>query len=244
MRLSEKLDAFKASGPLPATCIRLDRLADVGIANPKHLRRIQFEKSAVLSSPLIGDKAFIGANSYMNDGGCLRSGVFVGRYCSIGRRVTLGAGNHSMLGLSTSPALRAGSAGPYTREQVLALGGRNRKLPHTIIGSDVWIGDGVVIIPGVTVGAGAVIGANAVVTKDVPPYAVVGGVPAKVIKYRFPQQMISRLLATQWWEYSAEQLKAMPTGNVFEFLELAEHDGLGETHAFATYELEPSDSNG
>ena len=81
-------------------------------------------------------------------------------------------------------------------------------LPRTIIGNDVWIGTNVLIKSGVTVGTGAVVGAGAVVTKDVPPYAVVCGVPAKVIKYRFPEEVCAKLLASEWWNMSDEDLKA------------------------------------
>ena len=69
------------------------------------------------------------------------------------------------------------------------------------IGNDVWIGEDAKILSGVTIGDGAVIGANSLVTKNVPPYAVVGGVPAKIIKYRFPENVISRLLQIKWWDW-------------------------------------------
>ncbi len=238
MKLSDKLEVFRSHESLPATAIRADGLEALGITGARYLARVHFERPVVLSSAVIGKPVFFGANSYMNDGGCLRSGVFVGRYCSIGRRVTLGAGSHSMLGLSTSPAARKGTANPYTRDQIRALGGRTRKPPHTVLNSDVWVGDGAVITPGVTVGVGAVIGANSVVTKDVPPYAVVGGVPARIIKYRFPEEIILRLLATEWWEHPAERMETLPTGNVFEFLAEAEDAGLGQLKSFATYQVE------
>lgn len=78
--------------------------------------------------------------------------------------------------------------------------------PHTTIGNDVWIGWGVLIKGGVTIGNGAVIGARSVVTKDVPPYAVVAGVPAKVIKYRFEQEKIDLLQQLQWWDWDIDQI--------------------------------------
>ena len=78
--------------------------------------------------------------------------------------------------------------------------------PHTTIGNDVWIGWGVLIKGGVTIGNGAVIGARSVVTKDVPPYAVVAGVPAKVIKYRFEQEKIDLLQQLQWWNWDIDRI--------------------------------------
>jgi virginiamycin A acetyltransferase len=77
---------------------------------------------------------------------------------------------------------------------------------HTVVGNDVWIGHGVTIKGGVKIGNGAVIGSGAVVTKDVPPYAVVAGVPAKIVKYRFDNATIRELQATEWWSLSDEKL--------------------------------------
>ena len=75
------------------------------------------------------------------------------------------------------------------------------------IGADVWIGANALIKGGVSIGVGAVIGAGAVVVKDIPPYAIVGGVPAKIIKYRFPDDIIELLLLSKWWELSEDVLK-------------------------------------
>jgi acetyltransferase-like isoleucine patch superfamily enzyme len=76
-----------------------------------------------------------------------------------------------------------------------------------VIGNDVWIGFGATILSGVKIGDGAVVGARAVVSKDVPPYAVVGGVPAKVLKYRFDEDMVKKLLKLKWWHWDEDKIK-------------------------------------
>ncbi len=161
---------------------------------------------------------FIGADSYMNGGGYLRGMVLIGRYCSIGRRVSIGAGAHSLTGVTTSPRLRGTPARSYSASERAELY-RARAGGPVIIESDVWIGDGAVIMPGVRLGAGSVVGANAVVTAGVAPYAIVGGVPARTIGQRFAPDLAGRLLASAWWERPANELAALPAANVHEFLE-------------------------
>lgn len=121
----------------------------------------------------------------------------IGAFCSISDHVYIGGAEHPMNWVSTSPVFtKKRHSGPSKRfaEHVLA------PTKRTAIGSDVWIGHGATIKSGVTIGHGAIVGSNALVTKDVPPYAVVGGVPAKVIKYRFEEDVIAQLLESRWWE--------------------------------------------
>lgn len=129
--------------------------------------------------------------------------ITIGRFCSIaeGVRIHFG-GMHAMNGASTYPVEMLGDWMPE-------LNG-----PHStfskgpvIIGNDVWIGDGASVLSGVTVGDGAVIGASAVVSKDVPPYAIVAGNPAKVIRKRLPDADIEFLLSLQWWSWPFEKLR-------------------------------------
>ncbi|MBA1143698.1 CatB-related O-acetyltransferase [Mesorhizobium sp. CCANP35] len=90
------------------------------------------------------------------------------------------------------------------------------------IANDVWIGRHAMIMPGVHIADGVIVAAGAVVTKDVPPYAIVGGVPAKLIRYRFSQDVIAKLLAIRWWEWSDEKIKqeaAFLTGPIEPFIE-------------------------
>ncbi len=129
----------------------------------------------------------------------------IGSYTSIaaGVKVFLG-GEHRIDWVTTYPFnVLWESAKQYT--------GHPKTKGNVVIGSDVWIGTEALILSGVTIGDGAVIGARAVVTRDVPPYAVVAGNPAKLVKFRFEQTVIDRLLAQQWWNWSESQIqKAMP----------------------------------
>ncbi len=127
----------------------------------------------------------------------------IGDFCSISDHVYIGGAEHPMEWVSTSPVFQnVRHSGPTKRFAKFDL----PALKKTIIGSDVWIGHGVTIKQGVNIGHGAVIGSNALVTKDVPPYAVVGGVPAKIIKYRFDEETIAALLKSEWWKWSDEKI--------------------------------------
>ncbi|SHM79925.1 transferase hexapeptide (six repeat-containing protein) [Caldanaerovirga acetigignens] len=82
-----------------------------------------------------------------------------------------------------------------------------RRTHRVVIGHDVWIGHGAILLPGVKVGTGAVVGAGAVVTKDVEPYAIVAGVPARKIKERFPREVVEKIMETQWWDWPRDILE-------------------------------------
>lgn len=132
----------------------------------------RFEDGVSLGACEIFPGVAFGLHSYMNSG-IVRSQVVVGRYCSIGRGVTIGSGAHDHNALSTSPFFRTNSNPPIVRWANEA-----RRI-RVLIGNDVWIGDNAYIMSGVNVGDGAIIAAGSVVTRDVPPYSVVAGVPAK-----------------------------------------------------------------
>ncbi len=126
----------------------------------------------------------------------------IGSFCSIAFDVNIAEGTHPISYVTTSPIAydpAFGMAKTYNKD-VLAL------THKAIIGNDVWIGRNAVILSGVKIGNGAIIGAGAVVIKDVPDYAIVGGVPAKIIRYRFTPEIIETLNKIKWWEWSDEKI--------------------------------------
>lgn len=128
-----------------------------------------------------------------------KSKFSVGKYTSIASNVAILLGaNHKRGLLTTYP--RSLINGSVSQEETNERG-------DVAIGSDVWIGYGVTIIGPCTIGDGAIIGAGALVLKDVPPYAVVGGVPAKVLKYRFDDETIQKLLSVKWWDKNEKEIK-------------------------------------
>lgn len=130
--------------------------------------------------------------------------LVIGKFCAIGRgaKFIMNGANHKISGCSTYPFGIFGGdwARVVPRLEELPLRG------DTIVGNDVWIGYEALILPGVTIGDGAIVAARAVVTKDVPAYAVVGGNPARVLKQRFEDDVVKRLLAVAWWNWDAAKI--------------------------------------
>lgn len=131
--------------------------------------------------------------------------LIIGKFCSIacGAKFLFNSANHTFSSLSTYPFPIFYEEWGLDRKNVAEACDNKGDI---VIGNDVWIGYEAVILAGVTVGDGAVIGARAVVTKDVPPYTIVGGVPAKQIRKRFPKETISELLALKWWDWPKERI--------------------------------------
>jgi acetyltransferase-like isoleucine patch superfamily enzyme len=148
--------------------------------------------------------AKIGAYTYIREAS-IRRVASIGRYCSIAPGVICGETEHPTDYLSTSPLQYGGQftwfLGPRKPEYRF----KSSKQPP-IIGNDVWIGANAQIMLGVTIGNGAIVAAGAIVTRDVPPYAIVGGVPARVIRMRFPDPLVERLQRVAWWQYDARDL--------------------------------------
>lgn len=125
------------------------------------------------------------------------SGANIGKFCSIGQNVRIGLGMHPTNWVSTFPAFFS-----IRNQCQISFCDKNyfEEIGTVKIGNDVWIGANALIMSNLTIGNGAVIAAGAVVTKDVPAYAIVGGVPAKIIKYRFTEDYIKKLSSLSWWD--------------------------------------------
>lgn len=170
--------------------------------NSDVMGRVELGKKALLNRCEVQGDLKIGDYSIVNG----PSGFFswngpitVGKFCSIARNVTMQDHNHNHKAVTSY----------FVKHHIFKerFGSDIVKKGPIVIGNDVWIGTGVVVLSGVTIGDGAVVGAGSVVNKDVPPYALVGGNPAKVIKYRFSEKRIKYLLELKWWDWPLEKIQ-------------------------------------
>ena len=132
--------------------------------------------------------------------------LIIGKFCALatGIKFIMNGANHRISGFSTYPFNIFGNGWEKVTPE-------NDELPYkgdTIIGNDVWIGYESIIMPGVTIGDGAIIAAKSVVVKDIPPYSIVGGNPAKIIKQRFSNETIKALLEIAWWNWDIQKISA------------------------------------
>lgn len=162
----------------------------------------------------VKDNVKIDKFTFLNWDTVIYPNVVIGAYCSIGRGVQIGLARHPVEWLSTHTFQYNNSWFPDVDEMKFERSLRNMHHPKTFIGSDVWIGNNALITSGVKIGNGSIIGAGAMVIKDVPDYAIVGGVPAKIIRYRFEEKIIKSLLATKWWLYNPDKLKHLDFNDI------------------------------
>ena len=157
---------------------------------------------------VLGDTAIeytaLGDYSYLGSG-CMVADAQIGKFCAIAAQVRIGAPNHpldrpSQHRFTYCPEYYSADA---ARDQAFF---RERRADRVVIGNDVWIGHAVIVMPGVTVGDGAVLAAGAVVTRDVAPYTIVGGVPAKQIRERFNREIAAQLSRIAWWNWPADTI--------------------------------------
>ncbi len=161
-------------------------------------------ENSIINHSKIGDYTYISRNALIQN-------TTIGNYCSISNDLLCGLGNHPLSGFSTSPLF-------YKINNPLKLKIVNRNSDFQDykpieIGNDVWIGARVVILDGVKIGNGAVIATGAVVTKDVPPYAIMGGVPAKLIRHRLSHEIQEKLSKLEWWEKEPNEVCQMIADN-------------------------------
>ena len=162
-------------------------------------RNVHILENCIVNNSIIHSYSYLGKN-------CLIQNATIGKFCSIANDVSIGLGNHPLDYFSTSPLF-------YRRQNTFKINLIEKDLQFEeylpiSIGNDVWIGSRSIILNGISIGNGSVIAANSVVTKDVAPYSVMGGVPARLIKYRFSDKKIYELTNGKWWDMDLSKIKS------------------------------------
>jgi acetyltransferase-like isoleucine patch superfamily enzyme len=195
-----------------------------GLIGPTHGIRgeLEYEEPVATSGLRLYGKCRIGRFTYFNYD-CEITDANLGRYCSVGQRCLINPGEHPTDWLSTHPFVGDASGvscGMAGEPAYAAIAGAALSAPRptkrVTIGHDVWLGANTVVLSGVSIGDGAVIAAGAVVSRNVAPFAVVGGVPARVLRYRFPADMIKRLGQLRWWDYDLGAVRGAIDYSVLE----------------------------
>lgn len=185
------------------------------------LNRLRFKDASIASRCCIDEDSIISSNTHLLSNcivnnsqissysyignNCIIQNTTIGKFCSIANDVLIGLGNHPIDYFSTSPLFYR--VNNPLKIQLVDSNTNFQEYKPIQIGNDVWIGARAIVLDGVTIGHGAIIAANSVVTRDVPPYAILGGIPAKLIKYRFTNEKIEQLLLSQWWNWDITIIK-------------------------------------
>ena len=195
-----------------AQWLRFNLSSSIEIGRDSKVRGAKIAKNVKIGSHCNIQGGGVSSFSYMGDY-CELPQVEIGKFCSIAAHVTLAAGNHPMNYLSTSPYTYSAIRNSFTKKQLYTQEFFYTDEDHKYlckIGNDVWIGTGATLVCGskaLNIGDGAVIAAGSVVTKDVPPYAVVAGCPAKILRYRFSDETISEMEREKWWDKSEDWIR-------------------------------------
>ena len=187
LRYSTKIKKLKQKG------IFISHNVDIDLNNTELGYHVNLAHHSQIQNSIVGDYTSIGRYSKV-------SRAEIGKFCSIAWDCTIGATEHNFHSISTHA---------FTYRKKFGFCNKDEQINHkkVIIENDVWIGCGVIIMPGVHIGNGAVIGGGAVVTKDVKPYEIVAGCPAKHINWRFSQDVIDDLLEIKWWNLNKDFIK-------------------------------------
>jgi virginiamycin A acetyltransferase len=179
---------------------QIEKNKEVNIAKNASVRyaKIDFEgNNSIAGGTSISGYLKIGLGSTISSNCNLNGDIIIGRYCQLAGNIGIFSSNHptNYITTFTSKAFLNG---------VLKKNSQNGSVN---IGNDVWIGHGAILLKDVNIGHGAIIAAGAIVTKDVPPYSIVGGNPARILKYRFSDEIINKLLEIQWWDHNSDFIK-------------------------------------
>ena len=195
--LLQGLRAYRLHRRYPDCVIHLGAVVEKDCELGKH---VVLFRGATLMQSTVGAYTYVQANSNICN-------AEIGPFCSIAEGVTIGLGAHPTFMVSTNPVFYD-NAQPLPRFFV-----QDRVFkdifPRTVIGADVWIGQGAMVKAGVRIGTGAVIGSASMVTKDVPPYTIAAGNPCRPVRLRFPEATCQKLLESRWWDFSEARLEEL-----------------------------------
>ncbi len=213
----------------------IQALDKLGLRIPGLRETRRLAKGSQLEGPVsvissVPQGAFLDVGAFCNLSGGTINNVRFGRYCSVASGVVIGPHEHPTDWLTTSRTAYFPQVNGWDdlvaadRKEEIRQGRRPfaASCPITDIGHDVWIGQGAFVKSGVSIGTGSIIGARATVLRDVPPYSIVVGTPGRVLRLRFPESIVERLLAVAWWRYSIYDLFSAPFDDIEKALDTIE----------------------